>query len=126
MLREAGGFGVGVGSGSRIVLVVILQRECVFGIDDVVEIGDGLIGDEIRSAGRERVLGKIDRGSEAAGRWDQELAVRQFVVEEAVSHGIDVAGGSAYSGENSSGSGEIAVDERGYGGRTTITGETGR
>ncbi len=109
ILREARRFGVGEGRGGRVVLVVILERERVFGIDDVVDVGDGLVGDEIGSAGSESVFGEIDRWREAAGGWDQKLAVGELVVEKAVGHGIDVAGSGADDGRTVAESGKLPL-----------------
>ena len=67
MLREAGDAGVGVGSDAGIVLIVVLEGDGVFGGGDPVEIGDGLIGLEVRGAGREGVFGKADGGDETVG-----------------------------------------------------------
>ena len=54
-----------------------------------------MIGLEIGGAGRECVFGKADGGDEAVGGGEQELAVGEFVIEEAVGNGADVAGGGA-------------------------------
>ena len=53
------------------MLIVVLQSERVFGSDDPIEIGDGLMGEEIGRALRESVFGEINRGNETVGGRDQ-------------------------------------------------------
>src|SRR5580692_10564005 len=115
MLGEAGGAGIGVRSDAGIVLVVILEGDGVFCGGDPIEIGDGLIGAEVGGAGGECVFGKGDGGDETVGGGDEELAVGELVVEEAVGDGADVARGGADGGVDGGRIGEIAVDESGEG-----------
>ena len=95
MLGEAGRAGVGVGSNAGIMLIVVLEGERVFGIDDPIEVGDGLIGEEISGADSEGVFGEVDCRDETVGGGDQELAVGELVVEQAEGDGVDVARGGA-------------------------------
>ena len=62
MLSEPGHAGISVGSDAGIVLVVILQRQSVLGVDDPIEVADRLIGQEIRGARREAFSGKLSVG----------------------------------------------------------------
>jgi len=97
-----------------------------------------LIGAEVGGAGSEGVFGEADRGDETVGGGDEELAVGEFVVEEAVGDGADVAGGGADRGVDwDGGSGKVAgergtvgrsgaIDKSREGGGAAIISETGR
>ena len=63
MLRESGRTGVRIGSDAGIVLIVILEGESVFGIDDPVEVGDGLMGEEVGGATVKVFSGKLTVGT---------------------------------------------------------------
>lgn len=88
-----------------IVLVIVLQRHSVFGCWLVVEIGDGLIGDEIGGLRKKNIFREIQAGREIRiRRREQVLAIGKFCVQELKRNAIDsgcretgrwVCGGSA-------------------------------
>ncbi len=61
MLGETFNRGISERRERGIVLVVVLQRQSVFRGWLVVEIGDGLIGDEIGGLGEKNILREIQR-----------------------------------------------------------------
>ena len=63
VLGEAGNVGVGVRSDGGIVLIVVLERQGVFAGGVVVEVGDGLVADEVGRSGDEGVK-RMRRGRE--------------------------------------------------------------
>src|SRR5579863_4627819 len=142
MLIEAGEAGVGIGSDGGIVLVVILEGDGVFGSGVPIEIGDGLMSEEVGGAGNDGVFREADGGSGAVGGGDQVLAVGHFGVEESESDRADVPGSGADGGVGQSRGGpvtrnllggrvgtraavEIVVDDGGEGGGGAVVGEAG-
>ncbi len=100
MLRKASDRGIRKRSGGRIVLVVILGRKRVSRVGVPIQIGDGLVGDEICCAGNFRVLRESldqrrirgiqgDRVGIRGG--NQILPAGQLVIEKRVRNRIDVA-----------------------------------
>src|SRR5580693_1389705 len=115
------------------MLIVVLQSESVFGSDDPIEIGDGLMGEEIGRALRESIFGEIDRGNETVGGRDQKLTVGEFVIEQTIGDGADGAAGRAELSLDLGGSRKVArgsragtVDEGGQGCEAAVVGEAGR
>ncbi len=106
VLGEATESGVGVGRGGGIVLVVILEGEGVFGIDDPIEIGDGLIGEEVSGAWRKNIFGEIDGGDVAACGGNHVLAVGKLVIEHGVGERVDIARREADGGDGGRGVGD--------------------
>ena len=72
------------------MLVVILQRQRIFGTYQVVQIGHGLVSDEVCRLGDENILRKI-KGWREIGicRRNHVLAVGQRVVQHGVGDRID-------------------------------------
>src|ERR1022692_812443 len=96
MLRRSLDRGVSERRRGRVVLVVILQRERVFGADQVIEIGHGLVGDEIRWLRDEGVFREVEGGHGGRIRRRKHvLAVRQLVVQHGEGDGIYGSGGKA-------------------------------
>ena|SRR5580692_2520683 len=94
------------------MLIVVLQSESVFGSDDPIEIGDGLMGEEIGGALCESIFWEIDRGDETVGGRDQKLTVGEFVIEQTVGDGADGAAGRAELSLNLRGSWKVARKSR--------------
>ena len=91
MLVETGDAGVSVGRDGRIVLVVILEGDDVFGRGVPVEIGNSLMSQEVSGSGNNCVLREAHGGSFAISGWDQILAVGEFVIEKSIGDRADVA-----------------------------------
>src|ERR1700720_3358014 len=115
------------------MLIVVLQSERVFGSNDPIEIGDGLMGEEIGRALCERIFGEIDRGHETVGGRNQKLTVGKFVIEQTICDGADGAAGRAELGLDLGRSRKVArgsragtVDEGGQGGEAAVVAEAGR
>src|SRR5580704_9328591 len=115
------------------MLIVVLQSERVFGSDDPIEIGDGLMGEEIGRALRESVFGEINRGNETVGGRDQKLTVGELVIEQTIGDGADSAAGGAELSLDLGGSRKVArgsragaVDEGGQRWEAAVVGEAGR
>ena len=94
-LRKSRHSGIRVGRNAGIVLVVILQREGVLGVDDPVEIADRLIGDEICGSWDESVFRKVDgRDVLPSFHGIEILAVGHFVLEHRQRDRADLVGTS--------------------------------
>ena len=92
VLIESRDVRVRVGSDARIVLVVILELNCVLRTGDVVKIGDCLVRPEVRGAWNERVVRNAEARRARSPR-NQILAVRKFGLEERQGDGIDLGCG---------------------------------
>src|ERR1700674_2246437 len=91
MLRKSLDRGIPKWRRGRVMLVVILQCECVFGTYQVIEIRYGLIGYEIRRLREEHVLREVDRRPESGmRRRNQILAVGELIVQHSESNRADV------------------------------------
>src|SRR6202521_2796567 len=78
------------------MLVVILQGERVFPGDEIIEIGYGLVGDEIRRLCEENILRKVKGWRETRiCRRNQVLAVRQLGIQHFEGDRIHVGSGDA-------------------------------
>src|SRR6266404_8037876 len=77
------------------MLVVILQGERIFLGDEVIEIGYGLVGDEICRLREEDILRKVKGWREIRiCRREQVLAVRQLGIQHFERHRIHVGSGN--------------------------------
>ena len=95
-LGEAGDVGVGEGGGGGIVLEVVLEGDGIAGGGVVIEVGDGLVGDEVAGAGDEGVVGVLGGGEDAGVVGNEPfagLAVDGGSVEEGYGDVVDVGGG---------------------------------
>src|ERR1700746_1538010 len=118
MLIEASEARVGVGRDGGIVLVVILEGHGVFGSGVPIEIGDGLVSEEVGGAGDDSVFREADGGSVAVGGGNQVLAVGHFGIEERESHRTDVAGCGANGGVGQRGGGPVTWNLNARSGKT--------
>ena len=91
-LRKSRDSGIRVGRDARIVLVVILQRQSVLGVDDPVEIADRLIGDEICGSRNESVFREVDRRRVAVVPRHEVLAVGKLVLKDAQRNWANLVG----------------------------------
>src|SRR5260370_11578886 len=77
------------------MLIVILQGERVFLGDEIIEIGNGLVSDEICRLGEEDILRKVEVWRDIRiCRREQLLAVRQLGIQHFEGHRIHVSGGN--------------------------------
>src|SRR6267378_1443389 len=104
------------------MLVVILQGERVFFSDEIVEIGYGLVGYEIRRLREEHVLRKVDgRPESGIRRRYQILAVGELIVQHSESNRVDVV--LCISDHRIYGREEIVIGDASQRGRTAIIGQ---
>ena len=93
MLRKSRDARIGKRSGGGIVLVVIFQRQDILRARGPIEVGDGLIGDEICRPEHRGILRKIIRRGDVVVIGDHVLPVRQLKLHQSKRDRTHLRGG---------------------------------